>query len=333
MVELLRTNDLVKLSFLGAVLRDGGIEPIVLDQHMSVLEGSAGAIPRRSWSATRTRTRRGVFCARWASSMTEIESARVTSDTLLGGRGRAAAAGGRLSGRHRSRSCWPLRCRRRTASVPSMSAAALAQGRSAWPACDRPARHRDRGGPLLRAARQGERRAQRTREAPRHPGERFQAAAAETVAEELRSCLREPALLRGELATNRRPPAPVRRQRWRARPDWKYGSNSAPGWSARAVRSPSSIGRSVWPRFSAACLKPAPAPSSSIRFGLIIRSAGRAAKKTANRIIVQATAEHGGPLQLASGMILHDADGTYAHTADRVLRGGGALALMEDPEC
>ena len=29
------------------VLRDGGIETIVLDQHMSVLEGSAGAIPRR----------------------------------------------------------------------------------------------------------------------------------------------------------------------------------------------------------------------------------------------------------------------------------------------
>ena len=32
-------------------------------------------------------------------------------------------------------------------------------------------------------------------------------------------------------------------------------------------------------------------------------------------------------------MILHDADGTYAHTADRVLRSGGALALLEDPEC
>ena len=47
MVELLRTNDPVHLSFLGAVLRDGGIEPIVLDQHMSVLEGSAAAIPRR----------------------------------------------------------------------------------------------------------------------------------------------------------------------------------------------------------------------------------------------------------------------------------------------
>ena len=29
------------------MLRDGGIETIVLDQHMSVLEGSAAAIPRR----------------------------------------------------------------------------------------------------------------------------------------------------------------------------------------------------------------------------------------------------------------------------------------------
>lgn len=47
MIELLRTNDLVRLSFLSALLRDSGIEPIVLDQHMSVLEGSASAIPRR----------------------------------------------------------------------------------------------------------------------------------------------------------------------------------------------------------------------------------------------------------------------------------------------
>ena len=46
-VELLRLNDPVKLSFLEALLRDGGIESYVLDLHMSVLEGSASAIPRR----------------------------------------------------------------------------------------------------------------------------------------------------------------------------------------------------------------------------------------------------------------------------------------------
>ena len=46
-LELLRLNDPVKLSFLEALLRDGGIESFILDQHMSVLEGSASAIPRR----------------------------------------------------------------------------------------------------------------------------------------------------------------------------------------------------------------------------------------------------------------------------------------------
>ncbi|MCU0983986.1 MAG: DUF2007 domain-containing protein [Acetobacteraceae bacterium] len=47
MQELLRTNDMVRLSFLRAVLEEAGIATIVLDQHMSVLEGSAAAIPRR----------------------------------------------------------------------------------------------------------------------------------------------------------------------------------------------------------------------------------------------------------------------------------------------
>ena len=47
MRELLRTNDLVRLSFLEALLRDSGIELIVLDQHTSLVEGSIGAIPRR----------------------------------------------------------------------------------------------------------------------------------------------------------------------------------------------------------------------------------------------------------------------------------------------
>ncbi|OAB55523.1 hypothetical protein AY600_07420 [Phormidium willei BDU 130791] len=47
MRELVRTNDLVKLSWLQALLRDAGIEPLVLDGHASVLEGSAIAIPRR----------------------------------------------------------------------------------------------------------------------------------------------------------------------------------------------------------------------------------------------------------------------------------------------
>ena len=47
MRELLRTNDLVRLSYLEALLRAEEIESLILDGHMSVLEGSAGAIPRR----------------------------------------------------------------------------------------------------------------------------------------------------------------------------------------------------------------------------------------------------------------------------------------------
>jgi hypothetical protein len=47
MKELLRTNDAVRLSFLEALLRDAGIESLVLDQHTSLVEGSIGAIQRR----------------------------------------------------------------------------------------------------------------------------------------------------------------------------------------------------------------------------------------------------------------------------------------------
>ena len=47
MKEILRTNDVIKISWVQALLADAGIEALVLDQHMSILEGSAGAIPRR----------------------------------------------------------------------------------------------------------------------------------------------------------------------------------------------------------------------------------------------------------------------------------------------
>ena len=41
------SNDLVRLSFLVALLSDAGIEAILLDGHASAVEGSIGAIPRR----------------------------------------------------------------------------------------------------------------------------------------------------------------------------------------------------------------------------------------------------------------------------------------------
>ncbi|MEE8273398.1 MAG: DUF2007 domain-containing protein [Alphaproteobacteria bacterium] len=47
MVELLRTNDLVRISWLRALLADANIATVVLDNHTSIVEGSIGAIPRR----------------------------------------------------------------------------------------------------------------------------------------------------------------------------------------------------------------------------------------------------------------------------------------------
>ena len=47
MKEVLRTSDVVRLSWLRALLAESRIETIVLDSHTSVLEGSANAIPRR----------------------------------------------------------------------------------------------------------------------------------------------------------------------------------------------------------------------------------------------------------------------------------------------
>lgn len=47
MREILRTNDMVLVSAVGALLDGANIHHLVLDQNMSVLEGSLGVIPRR----------------------------------------------------------------------------------------------------------------------------------------------------------------------------------------------------------------------------------------------------------------------------------------------
>jgi hypothetical protein len=47
MRELVRTNDAVLVSAIGALLDGAKIPHMVLDQNMSVLEGSLGILPRR----------------------------------------------------------------------------------------------------------------------------------------------------------------------------------------------------------------------------------------------------------------------------------------------
>lgn len=47
MRDVLRTNDLVELSLAMALLKDGDVEHVVMDGHISVLEGTIGIFPRR----------------------------------------------------------------------------------------------------------------------------------------------------------------------------------------------------------------------------------------------------------------------------------------------
>ena len=45
--ELVRTNDIVLVSAVGALLDGAHIHHLVLDQNMSIIEGSLGVLPRR----------------------------------------------------------------------------------------------------------------------------------------------------------------------------------------------------------------------------------------------------------------------------------------------
>ncbi|MCC6984479.1 MAG: DUF2007 domain-containing protein [Bauldia sp.] len=47
MEELLRTNDMVLISFVESILNEARIAHLVFDQNMSVIEGSLGILPRR----------------------------------------------------------------------------------------------------------------------------------------------------------------------------------------------------------------------------------------------------------------------------------------------
>ena len=47
MRAVLRTNDPVKLNFAEVLLNEAGIETVVFDAEMSVMDGSLGILPRR----------------------------------------------------------------------------------------------------------------------------------------------------------------------------------------------------------------------------------------------------------------------------------------------
>jgi hypothetical protein len=47
MRDVLKTNDPVLLDFARVLLADAGIEAVIFDNHMSVMDGSLGILPRR----------------------------------------------------------------------------------------------------------------------------------------------------------------------------------------------------------------------------------------------------------------------------------------------
>lgn len=47
MEELIRSNDIVLLSFIQSLLKEARIDYILSDVHMSIMEGSLGILPQR----------------------------------------------------------------------------------------------------------------------------------------------------------------------------------------------------------------------------------------------------------------------------------------------
>ena len=47
MREILRSNNIVLLNYVVVLLEDAGLSPQLVDQHISAIEGSIGALPRR----------------------------------------------------------------------------------------------------------------------------------------------------------------------------------------------------------------------------------------------------------------------------------------------
>jgi len=89
--ELVRTNNAVLITAIEALLNGAGIPHIVLDRHMSVLEGSLGILPRRilvageHWEAARQLLEEAGLAHELRPGQPELRS-DTTDDAVLGGR-------------------------------------------------------------------------------------------------------------------------------------------------------------------------------------------------------------------------------------------------------
>ena len=150
--ELVRTNDAVLVSAVQALLDAADIPHLVLDQNMSVLEGSIGILPRRILvdeccidDARRLldRGRPGPRASsRWALNVTE--------DAVLGGRLLLSNPGADIASAM-TPFCWRRPARRARASASSISAPASARRDWRWRSALRHRGDAGRGRPGLAA--------------------------------------------------------------------------------------------------------------------------------------------------------------------------------------
>src|SRR6188474_20313 len=91
MRELVRTNNAVLITAIEALLKGADIPHVVLDRHMSVLEGSLGILPRRILveeccleDARRLLEEAGL--AHELRPHQDVRSGNLTDDAVLGGR-------------------------------------------------------------------------------------------------------------------------------------------------------------------------------------------------------------------------------------------------------
>lgn len=82
MVEILRTNDLVLISFIEAMLRAEGVACLVADQHGAAVEGGVIAVQRRVLvhRDQASHARDLVAAARAAADRGELEPAGVSAE-------------------------------------------------------------------------------------------------------------------------------------------------------------------------------------------------------------------------------------------------------------
>ena len=90
MKELVRSNDPVFISWLLAALDGAGIHAVLLDQHMSIIEGSLGILPRRVLVAEeQLAAAKAIIEAGPDQSVVEgivVDDVATTADSLLGGK-------------------------------------------------------------------------------------------------------------------------------------------------------------------------------------------------------------------------------------------------------